>query len=202
MTGPGRGTGMTDSAYGSTWYAATATAAPQRDRLGYDLDVDVCVIGGGLAGLTAARELARLGWSVAVLESERIGWNGSGRNAGVVAPGFSERLDLIIERVGLERTRALWILSAGGVDYVRTTIRETQMPGVSPVEGWLVAQRTNNAERMFAHAELLGEKFGIEVEACATEQVREVLKSPTYFQGLHFPSAFHIHSLNYAIGLA
>src|SRR5262245_60272488 len=203
MTGPrARGTTMTESAYGPTWYAATATAAPERDRLAHDLDLDVCVIGGGLAGLTTARDLARRGWSVAVLEASRIAWNGSGRNAGVVAPGFSERLDSIIERVGLERTRALFLLSAGGVDYVRTTIRETQMPGVSPVDGWLVVQRTDNPERLFGEAELMGEKFGAEVETWPTEQVREALKTSAYFQGLHFPGAFHIHPLNYAIGLA
>src|SRR6201985_2896383 len=108
---------------GASWYASRAEgiegSAFERARLTYDLDVDVCVIGGGLAGLTTARELARRGWSGAVLEASRVAWNASGRNAGVVAPGFSERIDRIIERVGLDHTRALWILSAGGVDYVR-----------------------------------------------------------------------------------
>ena len=44
--------------YGRTWYAGTMTAAPERAPLGHDIDVDVCVVGGGLAGLTAAREIA------------------------------------------------------------------------------------------------------------------------------------------------
>src|SRR5215510_2943589 len=125
---------MAESVYGPTWYGATAVAAPERDRLVYDLDVDVCVIGGGLAGLTTARELARRGWSVAVLVGSRVAWDASGRNAGIVAPGLAERLDRMIERVGFERTPALWILSTGGVDYVRSTIRETAMPGVSLVD--------------------------------------------------------------------
>src|SRR2546427_6406003 len=49
--GAGRETGtMTapESIYGSSWYAATMVAAPERVPLVYDLDVDVCVIGGGL----------------------------------------------------------------------------------------------------------------------------------------------------------
>src|SRR5215208_252383 len=105
---------MAESVYGPTWYAATAVAAPERSLLVYDIDVDACVIGAGLAGLTVARELARRGWSVALLEANRVAWNASSRNAGFVAPGFAERLDRIVERVGLERTRELWVLSAGG----------------------------------------------------------------------------------------
>ena len=193
---------MTESVFGPSWYAATMVPAPERDRLVYDLDVDVCVIGGGLAGLTTARELARRGWSVAVLEADRVGANASGRDGGLVAPGFAERLDRIIERIGLARTRALWVLSAGGVDSVRTTIRETAMPGVSPVDGWLNVQRFDNRDRMLAQAELIGEKLGAEVELVSTEEVREVLKSPLYFQGLHVPGGFHIHPLNYVLGLA
>jgi gamma-glutamylputrescine oxidase len=193
---------MAESVYGPTWYAATAVAAPERGRLVYDLDVDVCVIGGGLAGLTVARELARRGWSVALLEADRFGWNASGRNIGFVAPGFAERLERIIERVGIERTRELWILSAGGVDYIRSTIRETAMAGVSPVDGWLTVQRFDSEERLFAQAELIANKLGTEVEAWPTEQVRDVLRSEAYFQGLYLPGGFHIHPLNYALGLA
>src|ERR1700681_1668381 len=55
-----------------SWYTATAMPAPERAPLTADLDVDVCVVGAGLAGLTTAREIARCGWSVAVLESGRI----------------------------------------------------------------------------------------------------------------------------------
>ncbi len=58
---------------GASWYAEAAVPAPERPRLTFDLDVDVCVIGGGLAGLTAAREIARRGWSVAVLEAQHRG---------------------------------------------------------------------------------------------------------------------------------
>src|ERR1700682_3402592 len=76
------------SGYAPSWYTATATPAPERAPLTADLDVDVCVIGASLAGLTTAREIARSGWSVAVLESGRIAWNASGRNCGFVLPGF------------------------------------------------------------------------------------------------------------------
>ena len=76
-------------AYGSSWFAATQVASPHRAPLAVELDVDVCVIGAGLAGLTVAREVARRGWSVVVLEAQSVAWNASGRNTGFVLPGFA-----------------------------------------------------------------------------------------------------------------
>src|SRR3954469_2988342 len=106
---------------GATWYAEATVPAPERPRLTFDLDVDVCVVGGGLAGLHAAREIARRGWSVAVLEAQTIGAGASGHNVGFVIPGFLETMDTIIERVGLDHARELWALSVRGVEYIRET---------------------------------------------------------------------------------
>jgi gamma-glutamylputrescine oxidase len=188
--------------WGPTWYTATMVEAPERAALARDIDVDVCVIGGGLAGLTAARELARRGWSVALLEAQRVAWNASGRNAGFVAPGFAERLEAIVERVGLRRAKELWALSAAGVDYVRTTIHETGMPGVDPVHGRLTVRRTDDEEAVLRLVAMMRVDFGVAAEAWPTEQVREVLRTPLYYQGVHMPAAFHVHALNYALGLA
>jgi gamma-glutamylputrescine oxidase len=191
-----------ETPWGATWYAATMVDAPQRAALAGDVDVDVCVIGAGLAGLTTARELARRGWSVAVLETHRVAWNASGRNAGLVAPGFAERLEAIVERVGLRRAKELWALASAGVDYVRATIRETEMPGVEPVHGWLNVRRTDDEEAVLRLVAMLRVDFGVNAEACPTEEVREVLRTPLYYQAVHLPDAFHVHALNYALGLA
>src|SRR5262249_10362097 len=123
--------------YPPPWSSATMVAAPARAPLTYDLDVDVCVIGGGLAGLTTARELARRGRSVVLLEARRIAWSASGANDGFVLPGFGESMDEVIERVGFDHARELWSLAEMGFDYVRAAIAETDMPGVAPTAGWL-----------------------------------------------------------------
>jgi gamma-glutamylputrescine oxidase len=188
--------------YEPSWYTATMSAGERRARLTFDLDVDACVIGGGLAGLTTARELARRGWSVAVLEAERIAWQASGRNSGFVLPGFAEAPERIIERVGIPHARALWTLSQSGVDYVRDTIVETGMTGVDPVPGWLEVTKSQNPEDFLAHVDVLAGKLGLDTEVWSIDRVRRVLRTEAYFSGLHFPHAFHIHPLNYALGLA
>ena len=190
------------SAYGPSWYAATMAATPQRGALTQNIDVDACVIGAGLAGLTVARELARRGWSVAVLEASRVASGASGRNAGFVSPGFSEQIDAIVERVGLPRAKELWALSDAGAEYIRGTIAETGMSDVLSHDGRLSVRRVDDAQGLIDHVAMLRVDFGAEVEAWPTEQVREALRTSYYFQAAHFPTAFHIHPLNYALGLA
>ncbi len=188
--------------YAPSWYTATMAPAAERGPLTFGLDVDVCVIGGGLAGLTTAREVARRGWSVAVLEARRLAWSASGRNDGFVLPGFAESMDRIVSRVGLEHAKALWDLSDMGVKYVQGIIAEARMPGVSPVAGWLKVSKIDNGDEVLAAVKLYGQELGAEVEGWPTERVREVLKSDHYFHAMHLPHAFHIHPLNYALGLA
>jgi len=183
-----------------TWYSV-AIAAPERPALSHDLDVDVCVIGAGLAGLTVARELARRGWSVAVLEAGRVAGGASGRNAGFVAPGFAERIDAIVERVGLPRAKELWALSEAGVEYVRRAIPDIA-PDAEPRDGFLSVRRTDDETALIEYAAMLRVDFGAEVEAWPADQVREVLRSAHYFQGVHYAKAFHINPLAYALGLA
>jgi glycine/D-amino acid oxidase-like deaminating enzyme len=185
-----------------TWYEATAAATREPVRLTFDLDVDVCVIGGGLAGLTAARELARRGWSVAVLDADRLGGGASGRNCGFVLPGFGADLGRIVERVGQQQAREMWALADAGRAYVRESIRETVMAGVDPIHGWLSVAKFAEDHVRTAEADVLREQFGADVETWSPERVRASLRSPVYFNGVHYRSAFHIHPLNYVLGLA
>lgn len=188
-------------AHGSSWYGATRVESPARVRLSVELDVDVCVIGAGLAGLTAAREIARRGWSVVVLEAQSVGWDASGRNTGVVLPGFALPAQKLVERIGVESAKGLWALSALGAEYVREAARD--MPGAALSEtGWLHVSKTDNTKPMAAEAALLVGEFGTLIEPWSADRVREVLDSPRTFHGLHHPHGFSLHPLNYAMGLA
>jgi glycine/D-amino acid oxidase-like deaminating enzyme len=187
--------------YGDSWYAATIVDAPRRPALYSDLDVDVCVIGGGLAGLTTARELARKGWSVVLLEANRLAASASGRNTGFVLPGFGADADKLITRVGFERTKDLWTLAQAGLDYVRDTIATEQPPGVDPQDGWLYVSKRDDSDEFVKYVALLGE-LGCEIEGWPTERVREVLRSERYFYAINYPRALAIHPLNYALALA
>ena len=188
-------------AYGESWYAATMVEAAPRPPLAFDLDVDVCVIGGGLAGLTTAREVARSGWSVVLLEAGRLAQGASGRNTGFVLPGFGADADKLIARVGFERTKDLWALSQAGLEYVRNAVRANGATGIDPQNGWLYVSKTDNSDDFVKYVALLGE-LGCEIEGWPTERVRAVLRSERYFYAINYLRALTIHPLNYALALA
>jgi len=102
----------------------------ERWRLSFDLDVDICVIGAGLAGLSVALEAARLGASVAVLEGRHIGWNASGHQLGTVMPGYGLPIGDLIARIGYEDARELWSLSKQGAEIVRANASEQSIPAL------------------------------------------------------------------------
>src|SRR6476620_7241199 len=141
---------------GSSSLSDTA-AVRERPRLSFDLDVDICVVGAGLAGLTVALEAARLGASVAVLEGRHVGWNASGHQLGTVMPGFGLSIADLIARIGIEDTRELWALSQQGVEYVRGLATEQLMPGIAPSEGVLELSNVDAGDRLIARLQMLGE---------------------------------------------
>jgi glycine/D-amino acid oxidase-like deaminating enzyme len=189
------------AAYGNSWYAATKIDAPERPALAYDLDIDVCVVGGGLAGLTVARELARADWSVALVEAGRLAASASGRNTGFVLPGFGADEDKLVARVGFERAKDLWALSQAGLDYVRQNVAAVGASHIDPQSGWLHVSKQDNNDGFVRQVQLLGE-LGCEIEAWQTDRVRSVLRSDRYFYAINYPRALTIHPLNYALKLA
>src|ERR1700754_1931205 len=179
-----------------------APAIRERSRLSFDLDVDICVVGAGLAGLTVALEAARLGASVAVLEGRHVGWNASGNQLGTVMPGFGLPIGELIERIGFEDTRELWALSKEGAEFVRATATEEQMPGIALPDGAREVSNVDVGDRLISQLQMLSEDFETEVEGWQIDRVRNELKTDRYFHGVYYPKAFQIDGRKYVHGLA
>src|ERR1700719_3642477 len=177
-------------------------AARDRARLSFDLDVDICVVGAGLAGLTVALEAARLGASVAVLEGRHVGWSASGHQLGTVMPGYGLPIGDLIERVGFDDTRELWSLSKQGADLVRANATEELMPGIALSEGVLEVSNVDVGDQLISRLQMLGEDFETEVEGWQVDHVRDQLRTGHYFHGVYYPKAFSIDGRKYVHGLA
>jgi glycine/D-amino acid oxidase-like deaminating enzyme len=179
-----------------------AIELPERSRLSFDLDVDIAVVGAGLAGLTVALEAARLGASVAVLEGRHVGWNASGHQLGTVMPGYGPPIGELIARIGFEDTRELWALSREGAEYVRAIATEPSMAGMALSEGALEVSNVEAGDQLISRLQTLGEDFETEVEGWQVERVRAELKTDHYFHGVYYPRAFQVDGRQYVHGLA
>jgi gamma-glutamylputrescine oxidase len=191
----------TTPSYPATWYAANVGPTRGYEPLRGTVEADVCIVGGGLAGLTTARELLRAGKNVVLLEAERVAWGASGRNGGFVSPGFALGVEPLIARVGLPAARALHALSMDGHDYVRKTLDEIA-PQALMGHGWIVALRHPGRDALAAYRDLMEREFGLAADLWSREHTRSILKSERYHEALYVPDAFHIQPLAYALALA
>ena len=111
--------------YPDSWYAATAMPLTRFATLEGDATADVCVIGAGYTGLSAALHLAEAGLEVVLLEAQRVGWGASGRNGGQVGSGQRQDQDWLERRLGATRARALWDMAEEAKALVKGAGRAT-----------------------------------------------------------------------------
>ncbi len=193
---------MSDAAYPDSWYAATRDKALSRPALAGRQEADVAVVGGGFAGLHAARLLAQRGQRVVLLERRRVGWGASGRNGGFVGPGYAERSGALIDRLGVEHARRLYAQSQRGTAIVREAIETLGRPDLLMGKGKMTVSRTDQGSRFADRTRELAERLGASFEPWDTDRVRALLSTGRYHQAIHDPTSFHVHPLNLALALA
>ena len=181
-----------------TWYETTATRGAAALPLMQIISADVCMVGGGLAGLTTCLELARRGLSVVLLERNLIGSGASGRNGGFVSSGFALGMEDVERHVGADAARELYALSRKGTEFVRAEVAPADKMG----NGWIVASRFDDRGGLKSHGDEMQRHYGEEVQHYSVAETRARLSSSRYFDSLLFPQAFHIHPLRYCLSLA
>lgn len=178
-----------------------------RNKVAPDLNlpqrVDVAVIGGGFTGLTAARELAGAGRSVAVLEASHIGAGASGMNAGFVVPNFAKADPIAVRnKLGAERGDALLRLVGDAANAVYRTVEEDGIICDAKQTGWLnPAFGAAGAEMLKARAALWRD-MGRPVTFLDADTVRQQTGMDIYSGALLDAEGGTIHPLDYVRGLA
>lgn len=184
-----------------SFYEASATRPPPNAPLAGRVKVDVCVVGAGLAGLSAALELRARGLSVAVLEARSAGWGASGRNGGQVIAGYANDEE-IAAQFGAEDARRAWQISLDGLDLLQRRIADHGIDcDYSP--GYLhLAVNARKARALAASAEELARRYGYPMQAVGARDIGDWIASERFHSGVFDPRSGHLHPLKYCLGLA
>jgi len=186
-----------------SWYWADGPVPAPRPPLDGAVQADVCIVGGGIAGCSAALHLAENGYRVALLEAEQVGWGASGRSGAQAIFGVAASQDRLEALVGPADARAIWDVSIEGLALQRELIRRHGID-CDYVAGQLhvAIKPRQEAELRDWHAELHGRYGYTSVSLVERDALPGHVASDRYRFGLHDANSGHLQPLKYVRGLA
>ncbi|WP_197490325.1 NAD(P)/FAD-dependent oxidoreductase [Halothiobacillus diazotrophicus] len=188
----------------NSYYTASAHAHAIHPPLDGDAEADVCIVGAGLAGLSAAIELADRGYSVIVLEAETVGWGASGRNGGQIIAGLACDQSVIEKSLGFDAAKQAWDITIEALDLVRERVKRFDID-CDLVDGFLgvaVGARKGAALRDWYETMAKRYQYDTDAEWIESENLHRWIDSPRFHSGYHDRRSGHLHPLNYTLGLA
>jgi glycine/D-amino acid oxidase-like deaminating enzyme len=174
------------------------------DRSGRDLPAEttVVVVGGGYAGVTAARELARRGIPVTLLEAHTLGWGASTRNGGIVHAGYKWSARQLIKRYGAETGKALYQETLDSYELVQRLIADEGIDCDFREVGHLELAYAPAHAPELEHARESLASVGVRSSVVPRERIREEIGSDAYFGALAVEGSGLLHPARYFAGLA
>jgi len=198
---------MTDSSSSATpasWYRdSIAVQLEPTPVLEGDTRADVCIVGGGVTGCSAALHLAERGYKVVLLEAASVGHGASGRSGGQILPGLGTDIATVDKALGRERARDIWEMSREAVRLTAELIERHAIP-CELAWGYLhAAVKPRHVKELGDFRERMARDFDYEsLEWREGDALREHVVTDAYPAALWESEGGHLHPLNYTLGLA
>ncbi|MFT6023559.1 MAG: gamma-glutamylputrescine oxidase [Ascidiaceihabitans sp.] len=188
--------------YPDSWYAATANALPPFAPLNGNTRADVCVIGAGFTGLSAALHLAQAGRDVVLIDAQRVGFGASGRNGGQLGSGQRVEQPSLEKMVGKDDAQKLWALGQDSKSLVKNLIAQHGIdcylrPGVA----WSASSK-GDVDDLHKYADHMHQHYDYTLEKMGGASFSAICPSPDYKGGILDMGAAHLHPLRLTMGLA
>ncbi|MCV2371268.1 NAD(P)/FAD-dependent oxidoreductase [Roseateles oligotrophus] len=186
----------------NSYYAATAPRMESFPALNDAVTADVAIVGSGLAGLSAAIELAEHGLSVVLLEAGQVGGGASGRNGGQALAGLACDQATIEAQLGLDEAKRIWVMSLEAIQLIR---RRSEQFGIDCEwqSGYLsLATNARKARELQAGVEAMAQKYGFQQRWIAGNELPDWISSPRFAAGCFDGESGHLHPLKYCLGLS
>jgi gamma-glutamylputrescine oxidase len=177
---------------------AWATRAPLRGAI----TCDVAVLGGGIAGCSAALHLSKRGYKVALLEARRVGYGASGRSGGQTIFGLAVSQQKLARDVGREDAHRLFDLSIEALDRTQSLIREHAIDCDYRPNHLHVAVKPRHVRELEQWARELQDYGYASVRLLNRDELQGHVRSDRYLGGLLDPRSGHLQPLKYTQGLA
>ncbi|ABA51597.1 FAD-dependent oxidoreductase [Burkholderia pseudomallei] len=189
--------------HAASYYAATVNDTTRHPPLEGTIDADVCVIGAGLTGISAALNLAERGHSVAVLEASKVGWAASGRNGGQLIGGFACGIDAFEPYLNADEIRLVWDMGLETLAIAKERIAKHAID-CAFVPGYLsAANKPRDVDALRRSRDEAARRFGYtRLRYVERDALAQYVQSNRYLGGLFDPDSGHLHPLNYTLGLA
>ncbi len=190
------------SAHTGSYYAASVNEVTDYPVLEGAKSADVCVVGAGFTGVATALTLAERGYSVALVEANRIGWGASGRNGGQIINGISG-LEKIRKKRGDDIDDMIWDLKWRGNDIIYDRVEKYGIQ-CDLKSGFLEVATKPRQLSYFDEfvAEREKHNFPYRYEVWDKEETRSRLGTDAFHGGFICYRDGHLHPLNLCIGEA
>jgi len=186
-----------------SYYAASAHAAPARPPLAGDVEADVCVVGGGIAGCSTALFLAERGYKVVLLEGNRIAYGASGRSGGQAIVGYACSQDKLVAQVGKADARKMFDISVEALDLIKDLVAKHRIDCDLHWGHLHAAIKPRQETELRAWQEELVDEYGYTATSWLDRvELSQVLNTGRYIGALRDERSGHLHPLNYTLGLA
>jgi gamma-glutamylputrescine oxidase len=193
---------LNDRALPPSYYEATAGKRVAYPSLEGSVECDVCVVGGGLAGLHTALNLAEQGRKVVLLEAHRIGWGASGRNGGHVIPEFACGMKTLEDALGIDAARRCWTLAQEGAERVRDRIATYGIDCDYRVGHIEVAVTPRHTGYLREWQERAARLYDRQYRFIERTEMSQFVGSERYHGGLLDHTGGHLHPLRFTLGMA
>jgi gamma-glutamylputrescine oxidase len=187
----------------NSYYEASVVRPPPSPPLSERIATDICVVGGGYAGLSAAIELAARGYSVTLLEAQRIGWGSSGRNGGQIIVGFGFDGECAIEKqLPAEDARRAWDVSVEGLELLRDRIKQYAIDCDYAPGFMYLAVKESKSKKLRRWMDHVARAYSYPLQWIESPELGNWIASDRFHSGVFDAASGHLHPLKYCLGLA
>ncbi len=189
--------------YPKSYYSDTTEPLSRFESLKDDLICEVCVVGGGYTGLSAALSLSEKGYDVVLLEAQRVAFGASGRNGGQVCSGQRWSVTDLRDRFGLEKAQILWKIGEAAKNEVAERIKKHGIkcdyaPGIIHAE-----LKSKSLDSVIKEVDQLNHLHNYEeIQFLDKTAISSLLGTDKYVGGSLDMGAGHLNPLKFGLGLA